>query len=145
VRRRTDHRAHLRERRALDPGDPEVHDLDLHPAQYHDVGRLDVTVHDAVLVRIVECCEQLLHHLENVDRIEATALAHALAQQLSLHVLHDDECPCFVLSVFVYTDDPRMLQPSSGLRLVLEACHSGLRFNIGQVLGKNRLDRHRSV
>ena len=68
-----EHRRGLRRRLRPgdDPGDAEVHDLDLALARDHDVRRLDVAVDHAGDVRVRERLADLLRDLDGVPDVEA--------------------------------------------------------------------------
>jgi hypothetical protein len=93
VRRRSEDRSGLRHRggRVGDgPRNAEVHDLHLTGGGDHDVARLDVAVHDARTVRVLERGEHAVDHPHGGDRFERAVVDDVL-QQSTLDVLHDDE------------------------------------------------------
>jgi hypothetical protein len=130
----------LREVRRFEPGDAEVHHLHLRPGQDDEVRRLDVAVDHALLVRIVERGEQLLHDLEDLDQLEAPAARDELLQLVALGVLHDDEGHGVVAAILVDPDDIGVLQAPARLRLALEA-GDGI-FHLGglEVVAEDDLD-----
>ena len=70
-------------------GDAEVHDLDLALFGDHDVTRLDVAVHDACTVRVVECLEDAVDVAHGVfDR--HGSLGDDVLQQRAADELHHD-------------------------------------------------------
>ena len=75
-----------------DAGDAEVEQLErpVHLVD-HDVGRLDVAVDDARLVRVGEAVAQLLGELQLADDAQRHAGADHLGERVPLDVLHGDE------------------------------------------------------
>src|SRR5690606_11348164 len=71
-------------------GDAEVHDLDLAVAGQHDVGRLDVAVHDARAVRVLQGLEDPDGHLQCPLRQQLATTVEKLTQRGAVDVLHDD-------------------------------------------------------
>ncbi len=69
---------------------PEVEHLHPLPAGEHHVRALDVAVHDAAAVRVVEGVGHLHRDLERVGHLDRTT-SQAGGERLALHVLHGDE------------------------------------------------------
>jgi hypothetical protein len=122
-----DHGRGLRHRRARvgeGPCDPEVHDLDLAGAGQHHVGRLDVAVHDAAPVAVVERVEHACGDLQRPLGQQPATGVQQLAQRRAVDVLHDDvghrADPGRVLAGVVDRDDGRMVQRGRRLRLTPE-------------------------
>ena len=72
------------------PSDAVVHHLDHAARGDHDVGRLDVAVHDAHAVAVVEGVEDVLGDADRLERLEGAPLAQLLPQGVPVDVLHDD-------------------------------------------------------
>ena len=71
-------------------GDAEVHDLDLAVRRQHDVARLDVAMHQVVVVRVLQGGQDTRHDLDGfVDR-DGRAVGDQLLDGVPLDVLHDD-------------------------------------------------------
>ena len=77
-------------RRREELGQPEVEHLDSLPPGEHHVRALDVAVHDAAAVRVVEGVGHLHRDLERVGHLDRTT-GQAGGEGLALHVLHGDE------------------------------------------------------
>ena len=72
------------------PGDAEVHHLDLgRPGQHHVAG-LDVPVHDAVAVAVVQRPQHPVGDLQRPLREQPPVVAEQFAQGPAVHVLHHD-------------------------------------------------------
>ncbi len=98
-------------------------------------------MHDAALVREVECLQQLRHQRRDLAQVEVGAAIHEFAHACAFDEFHHDEGVGVVLAVFVDADDIGMQQPACGNRFVLEARHRLLdQIRIDQVLAY-RLDR----
>jgi hypothetical protein len=98
----------------------EVHDLRAALRIQHDVRRLDVTVHDAALVRIREAVGDLAHDLHRLER------AHALVRQARSQVgavdeLHGKVRHAVVIAAVERRDHVRVIQLAGGLGLEEEA------------------------
>ena len=102
-------------------GDAEVRDLDPAVVGQQDVRRLDVLVDHAVLVRVLECRQQLLHDGADLFLVVAAPLEQPLVQRLAGHEFHRDEGDFLAFAVVVYLHDARMHQSSGSLCLALES------------------------
>ena len=124
VARRADHRAGLREIRRVEPRDAEVGHLDLAVVLQKHVARLDVAVHDAALVRMLQRGQHGAHHAHRLFGREPLALVEHGRQLAATHHLHRDEgaLAAGVLAVLVDGDDARVRQPAGRLRFALQAC-----------------------
>ena len=143
VLRRAEHVAHARTlllARGLDMGDAEVGDLDrLRAAQAHHVARLDVAVHDAACMRVVERPCELDAHDHHVAHRHRLAVGHHIGERLTVEQLHGHVGPAFDLADVVHDDDVRMRQPASSPCLLQEALAILLVF---AERGMQELDRH---
>jgi hypothetical protein len=117
----------------LDLGQAEVENLCLPALVDKDVGRLDVTMHDALGV----CRLQGIRHLDanpaQPADLDGPRLDEIL-QGLAFQELHDDEVLTLVLIDGVDGTDIGVVQGRGGASLTLEAFQS--RLVLGQVRGQ---------
>ena len=96
-------------------GDAKVHDLDGAILGNHDVGGFDVAVNNPSSVGDLKGGQNSIGHLQDVALLEL-ALPHECAQQVALHVLHDDvgggaswgsfsRWSVFLIACIKYSDD----------------------------------------
>ena len=111
-------------------------------AGQHDVGRLDVAMHDAALVAELQAGQQVLHDADRVGEREALLLVEQRLQRRAVDELHHDVGEVVGLAVVEHADDVGMRQPSGGLRLAAEPRQRLLGFRIGVVGQLDGLDRH---
>ena len=102
-------------------GQAEVEELYLSALRDEDVGRLDVAMDDAVLVRGVERVGDLDAEVEDLVGLERPADDEPVLQRFAFHQLHDDEGLPVRLVDVVDRADVRVLERGSGPRLALEA------------------------
>ena len=86
----------------------------------HDVARLEVAVHDALLMRGVERLGDLPGNLERLARA-ASGRRRAARQRLPVDVFEDQEPRALILFESVDAGDVRMVQRCQELRLAGEA------------------------
>jgi hypothetical protein len=97
----------------------EVEDFDAGLRQ-HDVRRLQIAVHDAVPMRVLE-------RVDDVDRVLKQLLdrqrsgEQALAERLTLDVLHDQEWNAVVFAEVVQRADVRVIHRGERAGLALES------------------------
>ena len=99
-------------------------------------------MHDAVLVRIAERGEELLHDAHHRPKRNARAAVKAARELLALHEIHDDVWRALVLAVIEDGDDVRMRKLAGRMRFALEP-----RAHLGKLLGRKNfgaqhLQRH---
>jgi hypothetical protein len=103
--------------------DAEVHHLHAAGSRDHDVCGLDVAMHDAAVVHVVECTRDL-HADDRSDVVrKTTALLEEVVQVDALHVLHHDEHRAALAMEVVDVDDVLVLQIREALRFAFEARH----------------------
>jgi hypothetical protein len=71
--------------------DPEVQHLDDAELAQHHVRGLEVAVHDALLVRVLDPVDDLEEERQCVPTTHRPEAAHQGVQGLTRHVLHHDE------------------------------------------------------
>jgi hypothetical protein len=128
------------------PCDAEVHDLDVAVAGHHHVARLDVPVHDAGLVAVVQRAEHAVDDLKRPLRQQPVAVLQQVADGTPVHVLHHDvrhgDAGHHVFARVVDGHDGRVVQRGSGLCLTTEP---GLERRIPGKVGAQRLDGYDPV
>ncbi len=106
-------------------GDAKVHHLDRIRGADHDVGRLDVSMDDAVLVAEVQRLARVGDDLDGPARWQGAVGVHDVAQGDTVDVLHDDVGQRaggrLGLASVVDGDDGRVIQCGGVLRLAPEA------------------------
>ena len=140
VGRRAEDLARRGHDRVGDVGHAEVHELRLPVGLDHDVGGLDVPVHDAGPVREVHRIGHRGEQPQDGLGLDPALLADQLLQRPALDVLHDEVAVAHV----VHADDGGVVEPTRGLRLAAEAPQVLGRRLGGEVLGLDRLDRDRA-
>ena len=93
----------------------------LHPAlgRDDDVGRLEIAVHDAALVRLLERRRHVAAECRDLFLRERAA-GDVLRQRLAGHVLHDQEVDPVAAVEIVHRGDVRVVQPGQRLRFTPE-------------------------
>ena len=101
-------------------GDAEIQELraDVETASAEeDVVRLEIAMHDAVVVRVAERTEDRQHDLHGFCRAQASALAHEVAERHALEPLHDDVRVAELgLTEVKHAHDVGMVQPGLDTR-----------------------------
>jgi hypothetical protein len=87
----------------------------------HEIGRLDVAVDDARLVREVERVEQLQHEAEDRRQVERVLGVEVVLELLALDVLHHDVRELAFGAEVVHLHDMGMVEPRHGAHFALEA------------------------
>jgi hypothetical protein len=101
-------------------GQPKVQNLGMTSPRDKNVGRLDVTMHDAFRMRRVECVRHFDAQCQQCFQFHGAA-GDRMLQRLTLQILHGDEGLPALLIDLVDCADVGMVQCGSGLRLALEA------------------------
>ena len=103
-------------------GDAEVHHAQLAVIQQHNILGLDIPVHDAVGVGMLQRLEDLGDEVHGLPAGKLAApLVEVLPQGHAVHILHDDILQIIVHRDIVHLDDVRVIQQRDGLGFVLEA------------------------
>jgi hypothetical protein len=108
----------------------------------HHVGRLDVAVDDARLVRQLERIEELAHQAQDRPEVEPLLCMEVILELLALDVLHDDVRELALGAVVVHLHDVRVVQARHGAHFALEAHGIVLGGRLVEGAGKDGLDRH---
>ncbi len=123
---------------AGEAGDPEVHQLRPRlPLRHLDVLRLDVAVHDAARVGVIESLAEVGADLADLAVAELAGVGEA-GQGGALDQLGDEQGVAVLLAHLVEGDDAGVVEPGGGLRL---AQHP----SAGLPLLLDRLDRDRAL
>ncbi len=121
VARRAEHHAGLGLRRVGNPRDAEVGHLDLVGIGFiHDIGRLDVAMHDIVFMGIgqgVGHARDDAHDARQGHQIALLGIGH---QILALEELHRDVGQVMLLAGVIHLDDVGMVEPARRLFLAEE-------------------------
>ena len=118
------------------PRQAEVEDLQTAVVSEEEVLRLQVAVDDAARVGGGESVGQLDRQALHLRGRKARPVDHG-AERVSLEQLGDQEGHAVLLSQIVHGEDIRVLERTSGPRLLLEALHPS-----GVVRGGHHLHRH---
>ena len=110
-----------REMGQIRPRQPQVEDLHLAGAGQHQVRRLDVAMHEVVLVGALEAKRCLADDLAGVSHPQRTAAPHHLVQVQPIEQFHDEEPGSGNFAGVVGMDDIGMLHRADGLHFPLEA------------------------
>ena len=140
IERRADRRAGARHAHAaLHAGDAEVHDLHAPVIADHQIGRLNVAMDHAHLMRIGDAVGGLRDNGEALlDAERSAALAQHIVERAAAHQLHHHIELIAIGQERVERGDVRMIQTREALRLRLEAPDE---FGILRQLGAQRFDR----
>src|SRR5688572_24984085 len=118
--------------------DAEVHDLRFAFIRYADVGRLDIAVHDTVLVRVREAHQNVDDDVELCLKLEWLLARHQLLEIGPVEELHRDEEVTIHLAEVVDGYDVGMLERSGRLRFAQEPLAMSL---VPRNFGVHHLDR----
>ena len=107
---------------AGDAGNAEVHHPQLAVVQQHDVLGLDVPMHHAVAVGMVQRFEDLGDEMHRFPAGQpAAALVEVLPQRHAVHVFHHDILQLLADRDIVHLDNVGVIEQRDGLGFVLEA------------------------
>ena len=129
----------------------EVHDLDLTLGGQHDISGLDIAVHEASRMRVLECRQDAGNNVDDLgDRERTRIVGEEVLERTPIDVLHDDvgdrdlttigEQRCLFTRV-VNGNDVGVVQRSSGLRFAAE---TRLEDGIHRQVSSQRLDSNDS-
>ena len=102
------------------PHQAKIHQRRLSAGAEHDIGRLDVAVHDAQVMRVIERLRHLLHHVGGLRQRHGAIVAHPTLQRVALQVLHDEVMQVVNGADIVNGDDMRVMQIGRHDRFLLE-------------------------
>ncbi len=123
-------------------GDAKIGQGDMIALAHKDVGRLDIAMHKALSMGIVQGSGDLFDDVRCPVGRQRTLLLDDLLQGMALEILHDDIVDAVLVPDVVDDDDIGVAQSSSGLSFSLEALDELL---IVAELGWKRLDGHVTV
>ena len=106
-----------------------------------DVGRLEIAMEDAVLVRVLHGERHVVQPARGETRSERLT-GDDFVQGPSVHDLHDEERNAVSVSDFVNGDEIRMLQPRGDERFVAKARTS---FTTGEITARQGFDRDEAL
>ena len=124
------------------PGDAEVGQHERAVRAYQQVARLDVAVHDAVLVCGLQRVGGLRDQRHRAGRGEPADPAQRARQRVALDVLHDQEGELLVAAVVVDVDDAGVVDGGHGAGLAAEPLGEA---GLVQQGGQQDLDRDRTA
>ena len=127
--------------RAENLGDAEVGNL--HPALFveQDILRLDVPVHDALVVRVLQRLADLRHDGQSFLRRHPPA-PEQLPQGQAIHELHQQIIAPLHLAKIIHRDNLRVIEPGQGARLALEPLGE---LGITLLFRRQELQRHQPI
>ena len=126
-------------------GDAEIGEFGVAAGIDHDIGRLDVALDDARLVREVERIEQLGHEAEYRREVERVLGVEVVLELLALDVLHHDVREIAFGAEVVHLHDMGMIEPRYGAHFALEAHRILARGGPVERARKDGLDRDPAV
>ena len=115
----------IRRQAGAGTGDAEIHDLDQSAAAQHHVGRLDVTMHDALGVSKIEPAAHRQADVDDTAHRHHGAHVEGLAQAQALDELHRDVGHPLALTDVIDGDDIRVVEATGGLALAEEVIAEG--------------------
>ena len=122
--------------------DAEVHHAQLAVIQQHNILGLDIPVHDAVGVGVLQRLEDLGDEVHGLPAGKfAAPLVEVLPQGHAIHILHDDILQMVVDRNIVHLNDIGVIQQRDGLGLVFKAAH---KIRVVHILLPQHLNGHHS-
>ena len=109
--------------RQVDLGNAEVGDLGVAFRRQQNVARLDIAVHHALLVGVVERFGELFDQLQGAGQRQYLLARENLVQRFAGDIFENNVgvVMLFILAHIEHGDDAGMDQPAHGLRFVQEA------------------------
>ena len=91
----------------------KVHDHDFAPAVQHDVGRLEIAVQHALVMRCGDACAKLARDLQSFVAGQATDAPQQRTQVFTIDVFHRQECEPVGFADVINAADVRMRDAAS--------------------------------
>ena len=123
-------------------GNAKVHDLDGAVGQKHNVLGLDVPMHNAAIVCVLECPQNLNDKMHSVFPVEHVLAVNEVLQRDTVNELHDDVLHLIRKAHVVDLHDVGMRHHGNCLGLIAEPT---LEFLALRVLGLEDLDCHHAI
>ena len=121
VRPRSDHQIGLCPGNIKEASDSEVHHFHRTVFRHHDVGWLDVSVDDAVAMRMIKCFTSAHDVSELQEERKHGATFDDAVEAFSLEVFHCDERDTLSLTEFINSDDIGVLERTCGACFLIES------------------------
>ena len=139
------------QRGGLEPGDAEVRHFHGAIIEQNDVRGLDVAMHDAVVVRVLQGVEQLAHDPLDLAHRKALVRLEIVLEGAALDELHGDVSRGGVraagdldgiLAIIVDRDDVAVIQTAGRLCFAAQPRQQIVRLRTVEILRDERLQRH---
>ena len=104
----------------VEPGDAEIRDLDVGVGQQNDILRLDIAVHDPLVVGVLQCAQDLDHEMLRFTDIERFLTVDIFFERDALHVFHNNILEVLAETDVVYLYDIRVRQYGDRFGFVFE-------------------------
>ena len=127
---------------AGEPRDAKVSHLDRTVRDQHDVLRLDVAVHDALIMGVLQRAQNLRHKIDSFPGVDHTLLLDILLQGDALDIFHNDILQSVAVADVKDTDDIRMRQNSNRFGFIFE---SAAEIFVRQILILKNLHRDNAI
>ena len=120
-------------------GQAHVQDLDVAGAVHQQVGGLDVAVHEAGFVGVLQALRRLGNVVARPRHAEGAVLVHNVVQAAAIHIFHHQEVHLVFVVDVVGADDVGMIEGGDGAGFEVEALH---RSRFARLRQGQHLERH---